>query len=186
MFKRKNVAIQIAEQIVAGFNRSDLKNCTRDKKDVTKHIVKSLVASINAVPFLNIGEIANGFMEAIDETIDVDMDHISDYKIEKAIINVIQKFERKNNTKKICLLIDDTSKLSPVSLEFISKIMEHSFSRILFTIPRNYDINGIEALSKLSYIESFLMKLIKCLKDQIIDLFVACLNAIIKHIKKSI
>lgn len=152
--KEKNVAIQIAEQIIAGFNQSDLKNCTRDKKDVTKHIVKSLVASINAVPFLNIGEIANGFMEAIDETVDVDMDHISDYKLEKAIINVIQKFERKNNTKKICLLIDDTSKLSPVSLELISKIMEHSFSRILFTIPRNYDIKGIEALSKLSYIES--------------------------------
>ena len=119
-----------------------------------RNLVKSLIASINIVPFITIGEIADGFMEAIDETIDVDVEHISDYKIEKAIINVIQKFEKKNETKKICLLVDDTSKLSPVSLEFISKVMEHSFSRILFTVPRNYDIKGIEALSKLSYIES--------------------------------
>ena len=152
--KEKNAAIQIAEQIIAGCNQAQLKNYVRDKKEATKHIVKSLIASINIVPFITIGEIADGFMEAIDETIDVDVEHISDYKIEKAIINVIQKFEKKNETKKICLLVDDTSKLSPVSLEFISKVMEHSFSRILFTVPRNYDIKGIEALSKLSYIES--------------------------------
>lgn len=152
--KEKNAAIQIAEQIIAGCNQAELKNYVRDKKEATKHIVKSLIASINVIPFFSIGEIADGFMEAIDETIDVDVEHISDYKVEKAIINVIQKFEKKNEAKKICLLVDDTSKLSPVSLEFISKIMEHSFSRILFTIPRNYDIKGIEALSKLSYIES--------------------------------
>lgn len=152
--REKNVAIQIAEQIVAGCNQTELKNYVRDKKETTKHIVQSLVASINIIPFFSIGEIVHGFMEAIDETIDVDIEHISDYKIEKAIINVFQKYEKKNEIKKICLLIDDTSRLSPISVEFIAKVMEHSFSRILFTIPRNYDMKGIEALSKLSYIES--------------------------------
>lgn len=151
--QEKSVAIQIAEQVISGYNEAELKKHTRQCKEITKHIVKSLIASIDIIPFVSIGEIANGLMEAINETIDVDIEHLSDYKIEKAIIYMIQKYEQQDEAKKICFLIDDTSKLSSISLDFVSKIMTLSTSKFLFTMPRNYNIKGIEVLSKLSYIE---------------------------------
>ena len=152
--RKEEVAAQIAERIISGCNKAELVDYMNKKKksDITKKIIKSFVTSLDIIPFLNVGELAKSLVEAVSETTDVDLEHISDYKIEKAIINMIHYFEAYGESNIRCLLIDNASILSPVSLEFISKLMSHSLIKILFTVPYNSG-SGIEAISKLSRVE---------------------------------
>ncbi len=152
--KKENMAIQIAEQIISGSDQQQIIKYTRKNNEIVKHILKTLVTSVDIIPFINIGEIVNGLTEAINETLDVDIEHISDYKIEKAILNMLLKLEKQKKFKRIYFLIDDAGNLSSDSLDFLSKIMAINSSKILFTLPSNKNVNGYEVLSKLSYINS--------------------------------
>lgn len=146
------VSIQFSKQIISNCNQSDIKKYLRRKKknEVSQKIIKSFVTAVDVIPFVNIGDIVINLIDSIMDTVDVDMEHITDYKIEKAIIKMLDKFHNEKTHKYIYLLIDNSQNLSTQSLDFIAKIMSYNFIKILFTIPTKSNQRGIESLSKLS------------------------------------
>ena len=148
----QGLAVQVAEQILYGHSQSDLDNFTDKAKNakVFKRIVKSFVTSANFVPGINIGTLAKNLMESIDSTIDVDIDHASDYKIEKAIVDLMRNLEGAHDKGHIFLLLDNATSLSPASLGFVSTLMSRSSTKIFFASPVLDETAKLEALSKLS------------------------------------
>ncbi|MDE7322643.1 MAG: hypothetical protein K2N73_07880 [Lachnospiraceae bacterium] len=144
----ESVAIQIAEQVLSNCEKSEIDKYTRSGNEVFRSVVLTLFSAVDLVPVVNIGMLAKGLIGAIKDTVDVDIDHISDYKIEKALINMFQKI---NNTKKsdIYILLDNADMLSPTSLDFLAKMLTLDISKIMFTIPQNAMDSGIEIISKL-------------------------------------
>lgn len=153
--KQESVAVQIAEQIFSVCEENRLKSYTIDGGEVLTQILKSLVSSASTLSFLsplaNIGKIAVDLINVIKDTIDVDINHLSDYKIEKAMVYMFQKMERNNKTQSVYILLDNASDLSPVSLEFVAKLFPVSNIKILLTLPQTPYYSGNETLSKLSY-----------------------------------
>lgn len=152
--KQESVAVQMAEQIVSGCTSRNLKRYTVDGSEVVKQVVTSLfsVADIflDFSPYAKIGKIAIELIDAIKDTVDVDIEHVSDYKIEKAIINMLKKMNERPKIQTVFLLLDNASVVSPMSLEFIAKLLPIKKVKILFTFQRISYNSGIEILSKLS------------------------------------
>lgn len=153
--RNNEIAVQIAEQIISGCDQVELTNYLKKKKkgEITKNIVKSFFTALDIVPYVNLGEIGKSLMDAISDTNDVDIAHLSDYKIEKAIINLFHSLERSNYIDSVYILIDNASILSPNSLDFIVKLMTYCSSKIMLAISNNNNSIGNETLSKLSKIE---------------------------------
>lgn len=147
--KSKNMAVQIAEQIISSSDKDKLNKYTQSGGQVVKKIIESLTTSIDIIPFVNAGELLAGFATAINDTLDTDIEHLSDYKIEKAIISMLKQVSKKGKIKKAYFLLDDVSSLKPESLEFLAKIMDFDIVKILVTIPNNHINIGIENLSKI-------------------------------------
>lgn len=147
--KDKSIATQIATQIVSSSNKQNLSRYTKDESLVFKKIIESLAASIDVVPFVNVGEILLGFTTAVKDTLDTDLEHLSDYKLEKAIISMLKQTVNKKIINRVFFLIDDISSLKSDSLDFIVKIMDFDIVGILAAIPNNHAISGIENLSKI-------------------------------------
>lgn len=145
--KSQSIAIQIATQIVS--STDNVKLYTKNKGEVVKKLIESLSSSIDIIPFVNAGELVSGFTTAIKDTLDTDIAHLSDYKIEKAIISMFRQISKKKKTKKIYVLIDDASSLKPEGIEFISKIMDFDIVKTMVTIPHNQFNPGTENLSKI-------------------------------------
>lgn len=148
----KEIANQMSEQIISGCNQTDLIKKTKWKKkgEVAKRIIKSIATSLDFIPFVNLGEIATTLMESIIDTIDVDIEHVPDYKIGKAIVKMFATLEKSHKYNSICILIDNANSISYDSLGFVTKLMNNNFVKIIFTVPNNSFSAGIEYLSKLS------------------------------------
>lgn len=147
--KNQSIAIQIATQIISSSDKRKLSKYTKDGGPVVKKIIDSLTTSIDIIPFVNIGELMSGFTTAIKDTLDTDIEHLSDYKIEKAIISMLRQIVKKEKINKFFFLIDDVSSLKPESLDFIAKIMDFDIVSVLVTIPNNHINIGTENLSKI-------------------------------------
>lgn len=147
--KAQSLAVQIATQIVSGFDKKKIAQYTRENNEVVKKFIASLTSSIDIIPCVNLGELMSSFVTAINDTIDTDIEHLPDYKIEKAIISMLRKISKKGKISKVYILIDDASSLKPEDLEFIAKVMDFDIVKILATIPSNYNNLGIENLSKI-------------------------------------
>jgi hypothetical protein len=148
--RNQNIAIQIATQIISSVDKNKLSKYTKDSGLVFKKVIESLTTSIDVIPFLNVGELFAGLTVAINDTLDADIEHLSDYKIEKAIVNMLNQITHKNKINNIYILLDDASSIKSESLEFLAKIMDFSIIKILVTIPNNSLNSGIENLSKIS------------------------------------
>ena len=98
---------------------------------------------------LHAGELVSSFADAIKDTLDTDIEHLSDYKIEKAIISMLGQIEKKGKIRKVYILVDDASSLKPEGIEFVAKIMDFDIVRTLLTIPNNHIDPGMENLSKI-------------------------------------
>ena len=145
--KDQSIGIQIAMQIIS--SSDSIKQYTKSKNEVVKKLIESLSTSIDIIPFVNAGELVSGFTTAIKDTLDTDVEHLSDYKIEKAIISMLKKMSEKKKIKKVYVLIDDTSSLKPEGIEFMAKIMDFDIVKIMVTIPYNQFKPGMENLSKI-------------------------------------
>ncbi|WP_455950738.1 hypothetical protein [Eubacterium sp.] len=147
-----SIAIQIATQIISSSDKKKISTYIKDERAVVKNIINSLATSIDVgsiIPFVDVGELISGLTNAIRITIDADMEHISDYKIEKAIIHMLKKIEKKSKINKVVFLLDDISSLRPESLDFLGKIMDFNMVSILATMPNNHFTIGTENLSKI-------------------------------------
>lgn len=147
--KNQSIAVQIATQIISSSDKQKLNKYTQNEGLVIKKIIDSLTTSIDIIPFVNVGALMSGFTTAIKDTLDTDIEHLSDYKIEKAIISMLRQLVKKRKIKKVFFLIDDVSSLKPESLDFIAKIMDFDIVSVLVTIPNNYLNIGTENLSKI-------------------------------------
>lgn len=145
--KSQSVAIQLAMQIISSFD--NVKLYTKNKSDVVKKLIESLSSSIDIIPFVNAGELVSGFVTAIKDTLDTDIEHLSDYKIEKAIISMLRQMSEKGKIQKTYILIDDASSLKPEGLEFIAKIIDFDIVKVMVTVPNNQFNPGTENLSKI-------------------------------------
>lgn len=145
--KSQSIATQMAMQIVSSSNKAEL--YTKTKSEVIKKIIESLSSSIDIIPFINAGELVSGFINAIKDTLDADIEHLSDYKIERAIISMLRQMSEKKKTKKVCVLIDDASALRAEDIELIAKLMEFDLVKILVTVPNNQLNARAESLSKI-------------------------------------
>lgn len=153
--KQESVAIQIAEQIFSGCDKNWLRKYTIDGGEILTQVLKSLSSSANVLaflsPFANIGKVAVDLINAIKNTVDVDIEHLSDYKIEKALINMFHKMNVRDKTQSSCILLDNANSLSPVSLEFVAKLFPIKNIKILLTLSQAPDYANVEILSKLAY-----------------------------------
>ena len=147
--KSQSIAIQIATQIISCFDKKKLSQYTKSNGEVIKKIIESLSSSIDIIPFVNAGELVSSFADAIKDTLDTDIEHLSDYKIEKAIISMLGQIEKKGKIRKVYILVDDASSLKPEGIEFVAKIMDFDVVRTLLTIPNNHIDPGMENLSKI-------------------------------------
>ena len=147
--KNQSIAIQIATQIISSLDKKKLAQYTKSNSEVVKRIIASLSSAIDIIPFVNAGELVSGFATAIKDTLDTDIEHLSDYKIEKAIISMLGQISEKGKIKNVYILIDDASSLKPEGLEFVAKIMDFDIVRTLVTIPNNHINLGMENLSKI-------------------------------------
>lgn len=147
--KLQSIPIQIATQIVSGFDKKKIFQYTKNNGEIIKKIIQSLSSSIDVIPYVNASELVFGFIDAIRDTLDTDLEHLSDYKIEKAIIYMLEQIRKKGQLDKVYILIDDASSLKTEGIEFIAKLMEFDIVRILVTIPNNNYQSGTENLSKI-------------------------------------
>lgn len=153
--KQESVAIQIAEQIFSGCDKNCLRKYAIDGGEVLTQVLKSLSSSASVLAFLspsaNIGKVSVDLINAIKNTVDVDIEHLSDYKIERALINMFHKMNVSDKTQSTCILLDNANSLSPVSLEFVAKLFPIKNIKILLTLPQTLDHANVEILSKLAY-----------------------------------
>ena len=145
------IAIQIAGQIVTSLSKDELLYYTKSANNIMKDIIKTFTSSIDIIPYVNLGTLSTGLFDSIKATLDVDIAHVSDYKIEKAIMNMFSQISKTDKKEKLFVLVDNATNLSIVSLDFIAKLMEFEKVKILLTIPNNQLFMGIEKMSKLSY-----------------------------------
>jgi len=147
--RSESVAIQIAEQILSSCKKNELENYIKSGNEVFSNVILTLFSTIDLIPIVNIGMLAKGLIGSIKDTVDVDIDHLSDYKIEKALINMFKKTSNAKKISNVFILLDDADKLSPSSLEFLAKMLSLNMSKIMFTIPNTSLEAGIEIISKL-------------------------------------
>lgn len=157
--RSESIAIQIAEQILSSCEKNKIDSYTRSGNEVFKSVILTLFSTIDLIPFVNIGMLAKGLVGSIKDTVDVDIDHISDYKIEKALMNLFQKIRDDKKIGNIFILLDDAEKLSPNSLDFIAKMLSLDISKIMFTIPNTSLDFGTEIISKLPVEDHNLQKI---------------------------
>lgn len=157
--RSESVAIQIAEQILSSCEKNKIDSYTRSGNVVFNSVILTLFSAIDLIPFVNVGMLAKGLIGSIKDTVDVDIDHISDYKIEKALINMFQKISDNKKIENIFILLDDADKLSPNSLDFIAKMLSLNISKIMLTIPNTSLDLGTEIISKLPVEEHTLQKI---------------------------
>ncbi len=149
------IAEQIIKQILSGYNENMLNTFIKKKKtvEVVKKILLPLIRNIDAIPYINIAGLGADVIEAIIDSIDVDLEHISDYKIEKALIKLLNRFNEKKNIETICLLLDNTDNLDQNSIDFLASVINYDFIKIMFMRQNTLLNGGTEALSKLSSAE---------------------------------
>lgn len=147
--KKQSISVQIATQIISSSDKQKISTYTQNEGLVIKKIINSLTSSIDIIPFVNTGELISGLTNAIKSTLDTDIEHLSDYKIEKAIIQMLKQLVKKGKINKVIFLMDDISSLIPESLDFVGKIMDFNIVSILATMPNNHLSIGTENLSKI-------------------------------------
>ena len=147
--KKQNIAVQIATQIISSSDKQKISTYTQNQGQIIKKIINSLASSIDIIPFVNAGDLIFGLTDAIKDTLDTDIEHLSDYKIEKAIIHMLRRLEEKKKINKVFFLIDDVSSLTPESIEFLGKIIDFNIVSVLATMPNNQVFTGNENLSKI-------------------------------------
>lgn len=153
-------ALSISSQIigeVALFSTADAPEenaiskflCKPNKKDIVFAVITSCLYALDVIPILpNIGTIANSLVLSITEALDADYEHLNDFKTEKAV----EKFFRilsQEKKKKIYLLIDNPSQMTPDTISFLALLWERYHIRILFAFNSSGYLNGAELLSKL-------------------------------------
>ena len=105
------------------------------KKDVIISIIKPLLHAVDLVFMTpSLGSLAGELIDGINNTLDVDIKHANDYKIEKALNYMIKKLEAKK--KKVILIIDKPCKFQKASLEFLSKIIKHTNVYVLYAFSQ--------------------------------------------------
>ena len=182
--RSESVAIQIAEQILSSCEKNEIDNYVRSGNAVFNSVIITLFSAIDLIPFVNIGMLAKGLIGSIKDTVDVDIDHISDYKIEKALINMFKKIGDAKKAKNVFILLDDADKLSPSSLDFLAKMLSLDISKLMFTIPNTSLDTGIEIISKLPVEGHNLLKIDEIFRrpdNKIISGLFKCYNQIIKE-----
>lgn len=127
----------------------------RDSGDVVFNVITSCLYALDAIPtFPNIGTIANALITSIRETIDVDQEHICDFKTEKAVINFFTKLKDKKK-KDIILLIDNPQKLTSDEYSYLHILIKRFRVRILLPFNTETLSSEIEFISKNSSSSDF-------------------------------
>jgi len=142
---RNTIPIQIARQILlsCGYHEEVLKKRARDggvKKKI-RAIVKSLSLSVGYAPIkvsIKLGELIDNFFFGLENTLNVDLDHIGDYKIEYGIIKMLDNIYENSPSMKIYYLFDNAEKLN--SDDFIGVLTKHPTSHVLFAYSKSTEI----------------------------------------------
>lgn len=120
----------------------------RDSGDVVFNVITSCLYALDAIPMLpNVGTIANALIASIKEIIDVDQEHISDFKTEKAVIHFFTKLKDKKK-KDIVLLIDNPQKLTSDEYSYLHILIKRFRVRILLPFNTETLSSELEFISK--------------------------------------
>lgn len=135
--EKKTLSEQVMFQVLSSVSNKDLEKKLKhfDKKEIIRAIIKSILYPLDMIPIpSNIGSTAVNILECFEQTIDVDLEHINDYKIEKAVHELMEKVD-----KEVYFIIDNPQHLSRESYSCISNLL------------RNFDIRMVIAFPKCSY-----------------------------------
>ena len=144
--ENQNLSQQILYEVLSYANNTELEHKLKNypKKNVILAIIKSLIYPLDLIPYIpNIGSTIVNFIDCIDETLDVDIEHVHDYKIEKAIFKLFSKLD---NT--IYFIIDNPEKLSRDSYNFLIKLYESFDVKIVLAFPNCNIDKKMEIISR--------------------------------------
>lgn len=138
---KKSIAQQIVCQVLRSNNNKEIKDklLARKNGEILISIFKSFLSILDVTILPNIGSLVNSLLDCVEKSIDVDQEHIKDYKIENAIITFIQKL---SSDQKIYFIIDNADKIN--TNEFDILISESRKDRLCFL----FSFSKSEAYSK--------------------------------------
>lgn len=142
----QNIANQILLEVLKGTNGIDIKSKLKQypKKDIIYAFIKMFIYPLDFIPYpSNIGSVLVNIMDCINETIDVDIEHINDYKTEKAIFHLFKKLN-----KCVYFIIDNSEKLSPDSFTILTQLLNSFEIKIILTFPNCNIDKKLEIISK--------------------------------------
>jgi hypothetical protein len=141
--------ISLARQIVSQIVDVDTlkKYLERNKAHkLFERILSGIISGFDIIPFVSLGKLANDLFLALNKTIDVDFEHISDYKIDKAVVDLLNNIILEH--PQIYVLFDNFGELKPHENKFVTKLLQQENIYTLFTISRHTLKSGIEIVSK--------------------------------------
>lgn len=144
--EKRSFAEQVLFQVFSSVSYSDLEEKLKKhpKKDIIKAVIKMVLYPLDMIPVpSNIGSTIANILDCIEQTIDVDIDHISDYKYEKALHELFRSVN-----DEIYFIVDNPAQLSRESYNYISKIMVRFDIRMVIAFPKCTYEKKMEIISK--------------------------------------
>lgn len=138
-----SISDQIVSQIVKSEDIKKLKKSIqidRGIKDTILSFLQPLVLIGDSLP-VPVGSIANALFDEIIKTIDVDIKHAKDYKLEKAVILLMNKYS-------FYIIIDEIEEINKSSLEFLTTVVNETATSILYAPNINKKSKMNEIISK--------------------------------------
>jgi len=147
---KDSIATQIVKQILNASNYHENTISRIITKKQFKGIIQSILNSISItfnIGFtstrVNVGELLEKLVSSIEDTLNVDLAHSGDYKLELAVIKILEKIEQLEPEARLFYLFDN-AELIRIS-DFERMLVKHSTSRVLFAFSAN---TGLEEKSK--------------------------------------
>lgn len=125
----EQIAKQIFKQIFNAVTIEEVeqKISKYSKKEVILTILKTMVYPLDNIPFIpNIGSTIVNIIECINSTINVDIMHYEDYRLERALLEYLDKIN-----PNITLVIDN---ITEENIEFLKLLIERKIN-LIFAVP---------------------------------------------------
>lgn len=138
----ENIAKQIFRQIFNAITIEEVekKISNYPKREVILTILKAMVYPLDSIPFIpNIGSSIVNIIDCIDSTLSVDAIHYEDYKLERALIEYLNKIN-----PRVALIIEE---LDERNIDFLKILIQHKVDLIV-AVPNKDKNEVIKFLSK--------------------------------------
>ena len=144
--EKRSFSEQVLFQLLSSVSFSELEERLkkRSKKEIMNAIIRLVLYPLDMIPLpSNIGSTIVNVLDCIEKSIDVDIEHINDYKFEKALHEIFR-----NINEEIYFIVDNPAQLSRESFNCISNIMTRFDIRMVIAFPKCTYEKKIEIISK--------------------------------------